>query len=401
MLAGKRCLAVGAGPEQLSAIRRAQALGGRVLALDGNPQAPGLALADEAQVLDIRDAEAVVAWARARGVDLTLPAPIGRWLTTQAAVHDALGLRGVSLSAARLCTDKHLFHQALAGRGVNLPWQKAFEQPAQAKVADPSAWPFPLVLKPTQGAGSRGVRVLADLAEWQQQGPALLAQPCYADGLLLEAFVAGQVLGIDGAMQRGQLTLTLVREKHMSPLPHRVELAYRAPARLPAPAWPEIEAQLGQALRLLQVDGSVFHADGIWTPDGRFVLIELSARPSGLMISSRLVPACTGVDFLGQALALHALGEGDFRPRQALPTLLEYWHPPPGRLHRVPDAGELRRWPGVIDCEVGLQPAQTLQPPTHIGELLGRGHLLACRPDWTALEALRERALALFELEAS
>ena len=48
----KTVLFVGAGRHQRRAILRAQELGLRVVAVDRNPDAPGLAVADEVEVVD-------------------------------------------------------------------------------------------------------------------------------------------------------------------------------------------------------------------------------------------------------------------------------------------------------------------------------------------------------------
>ena len=53
-------LFVGAGRHQRRAILRARELGLRVVAVDRNPEAPGLEHADEAEVVDFVDVEGVI-----------------------------------------------------------------------------------------------------------------------------------------------------------------------------------------------------------------------------------------------------------------------------------------------------------------------------------------------------
>jgi formate-dependent phosphoribosylglycinamide formyltransferase (GAR transformylase) len=62
-------LFVGAGRHQRRAIERAQELGLRVVAVDRNPDALGLRAADEAEVVDFADVDAVVEVARRHAVD--------------------------------------------------------------------------------------------------------------------------------------------------------------------------------------------------------------------------------------------------------------------------------------------------------------------------------------------
>ena len=58
---------VGAGRHQRRAIERARELGLRVVAVDRNADAPGLAAADEGEVVDFTDVEAVTEVGRRHG----------------------------------------------------------------------------------------------------------------------------------------------------------------------------------------------------------------------------------------------------------------------------------------------------------------------------------------------
>ncbi|MBA3347973.1 MAG: lactate dehydrogenase, partial [Actinobacteria bacterium] len=62
-------LFVGAGRHQRRAIIRARELGIRVVAVDRNPDAPGLAEADVAEPVDFTDVAAVTEVARRHAVD--------------------------------------------------------------------------------------------------------------------------------------------------------------------------------------------------------------------------------------------------------------------------------------------------------------------------------------------
>jgi biotin carboxylase len=114
-------LAVGAGPEQLTAIRKALDLGYRTIAIDGNANAPGLSIADKGIHMNIMDASDVLNLAKELSVEATLPVPLGNPLITQGIVNDALGLSGVSQSAAELCTNKAAFQRLATRHGVRMP----------------------------------------------------------------------------------------------------------------------------------------------------------------------------------------------------------------------------------------------------------------------------------------
>ena len=75
---GKTVLFIGAGRHQRRAIERVQELGVRVVAVDGNPDAPGLQLADAGEAVDFTDVEAVAAVGRAHSVDGVMTVAAGR-----------------------------------------------------------------------------------------------------------------------------------------------------------------------------------------------------------------------------------------------------------------------------------------------------------------------------------
>ena len=99
-------LFVEAGVTQRDAIVRAQASGFRVVAVDGDPRAPGLVLADEADELDFRDLESIIAFARRHAIDGVLTVGSDRAVPVVAAVAEALGLPGIGSETAQVMRNK-------------------------------------------------------------------------------------------------------------------------------------------------------------------------------------------------------------------------------------------------------------------------------------------------------
>jgi formate-dependent phosphoribosylglycinamide formyltransferase (GAR transformylase) len=96
----KTVLFVGAGRHQRRAIAQARARGLRVVAVDRNPEAPGLAEADVAEVVDFSDVAAVVEVGRRHAVDGVLTISADRAVPVVAAVAEALGLPGIGTETA-------------------------------------------------------------------------------------------------------------------------------------------------------------------------------------------------------------------------------------------------------------------------------------------------------------
>ena len=109
---------IGASSESIHAIKIAHKLGLKVVAFDGNPQAPGLADADMAYPVDIRFPGKIFNILDQDRPSAVIPVPIGRYLTTTGAVNDRYGTLGVSEKSAILCTDKYCFHNKLNKYGL-------------------------------------------------------------------------------------------------------------------------------------------------------------------------------------------------------------------------------------------------------------------------------------------
>jgi len=99
-------LFVGAGRHQRRAILRAKELRLRVAAVDRNPDAPGLAEADIAKVVDFSDVDAVLKATARLKIDGVLTVSADRAVPVVAAVAEARGLPGIGTETAHLMTHK-------------------------------------------------------------------------------------------------------------------------------------------------------------------------------------------------------------------------------------------------------------------------------------------------------
>jgi len=78
----------------MGAIARAREIGYEVYASDGSKEAPGLRLANASQVIDVKDVEGNLAWAKKLGINGVLSYASDISLPTVLAVRPALGLPG-------------------------------------------------------------------------------------------------------------------------------------------------------------------------------------------------------------------------------------------------------------------------------------------------------------------
>lgn len=383
-------LCVGAGSEQIPAIMAAHRLGLRVVAVDIRSDAPALALADVGLHINTADENAVIGIAEQHSISAVLPAPIGRYLTTVGAVNDALELRGVSRTAAKACTDKWKFHQLLAQSGLNQPRRELVDNASNLSDVLHKIG-LPCVVKPRFGSGSRGVMVINTLMQ------AVKLQEQFdqnAASILVEEFVEGVALGVDAVMQSGKCEVVLLREKQLTPLPYRVEMTYLGPARLSDVTSARIHQTVQRCAMALGLDNCLLHADLIIPPATEPVVIEMSGRPSGLSISSKMVPLATGVDFLVQGINLVLGKPTQFLARQGNPVVLKYLPIAPGRIMRSPTSTVLRTEEGLLEFACPVKVGDVLQKITTAQDSLSRGYVLTTGSNLAAALLTADKVIA-------
>jgi biotin carboxylase len=348
-------------------------------------------------VVDFHDPEAAAATICARAPDLRgVVATEGETPALVAALVAArLGLAHNPPAAARAARDKHLQRQTLAAAGVPVP---PF---ARVAIDDPAPpLPYPVVVKPTFLAASRGVMRADDDAGYdaaRRRLAALLARPevqaldpAGAATMLVEGFVAGPEVALEGLLSAGALDVLALFDKP-DPLdgPFFEETLYVTPSRHPAATQRAIADVVDAAARALGLAWGPVHAELRLGPDGPVVL-EVAARAIG-GLCGRVLRFGVGVG-LEDLIVRHALGrpvrDAHLRPEAAGVMMIP-----------IPAAGVLRAVDGldaarahVDDVVVTARLEQELVPlpegDSYLGFLFARGATPA------AVEAALRRAHA-------
>ena len=296
----KRALVIGASGEAEYAIRSAQQRGYYVAAVDGNPEAEGFAFADKSIVADIKDVDLLKERIDGYQPQVVLPVPIGRYLTTTGVVNDCYGLKGVSEKSATLCTDKYAFHQLLSKHGLRDGECLLIEAGESSRLAIERCNEYlkgfgyeNAILKPRYGSGSRGVAMLSR----DENAADYIGDSSEIDeDTILEPAYPGCEYGVDGMVVDGVFDLILLREKLISEAPYRQAVAYIA-NHVDGEKRAIARRYLQEIAALLGFRNCIVHCDLIWT--GReFMVIEISARPSGHNLHNLFVPIVTGINMI-------------------------------------------------------------------------------------------------------
>lgn len=370
-MAPKRLHILGGGFYQLPAIRTAQALGHEVLVTDMYEERPGYGLAQAHEVIDIVDMERTLEAARRHKVDGILCDTTDVGVPTMAYVADELGLPGIGLEVALNFTDKLRMRERAAAAGVPGPAFRAVRSVEELWRAAQEIG-LPLVIKPTDSQGSRGVQILrsadeieAAFEETLRHSPQKVA--------IAEGFLRGTEVTVEGVCIDGQPYVVGISDKdHYA---HRPEVASRLtyPADLPPETMARIVEVNASVVRALGLNTGVTHAEYFVGDD--VYLVEIAARGGGSHVYSHIVPYLAGVDvprmYIEHALGIPMTTPPDGTPRAANLAFFEF---DLGRVKAVRGVDEAKAIPGVevllLNFEVGDELVAAQEDRTRHGQAL-------------------------------
>lgn len=398
----KSVLFVGAGRHQRRAILRAQELGLRVVAVDRNPDAPGLAVADVGEAVDFTDVAAVTEVGRRHGVDGVLTISADRAVPIVAAVAEDLGLPGIGRETAHLMTHKIAMRRTLADAGVPQP-RFAGARDLQSARAALETVGVPAVLKPADSGGQRGIFFIGSEDELDAHLHAALAESGGGE-VIVEGFHDGLEMNGIVIVRNGEaIPLTLSDRLRPPGIGFGVGWIHVYPASIYGFQLEEAERVVLHAVHALGMRDGIAFPQLIAADDGTLRVVEVAARiPGGQMAD--LVRHAVGIDLVEVALRT-ALGEEIpdelVLPRFKQPLAIRFLTAQPGPLPtgKIVSIGPLDpvlAAPGVVQADTYLQVGETIRPVRLDGDR--RGYVIAIAD--TSVDALRlaEDATRLLEV---
>lgn len=255
---------------------------------------------------------------------------IGSDLATVAVNHvaDKLGLIGNSLECTDLTTNKYLMRERLKAGGIPCPdYSLALE-------GEPCGIGFPLIVKPVDRSGSRGVSLVRDVSSLAAAVQEARVQS-FNSQVIIEQYIEGRELSVEAISWQGKHYILQFTDKETTGAPHFVEKAHHQPADLASSQKSELSKLVRNSLDCLGVVYGASHSEFKITDGGEIYMIEVGARMGGDCIGSDLVRLSTGYDYLG---AVVEVAMGSF----AEPVLtnsrhsgIHYVLPTPGVLNAV------------------------------------------------------------------
>lgn len=293
-------LVIGAGIHQIPGILKLKEKGHYVVAVDGDSSAEGKDIADEFYQVDIKNSKEVISLIEGRNLKLDSAMCFSTEiaLRTVADINEHFGLVGLNQKEVLVATDKAAQRRVLKESGLPTPGFIELHAGYDDNVL--STLRLPLVVKPTDNAGSRGVALVREKEELKSVITESLKESKYDAKVVVEEFVPGLEFTVEALIIAGSVHVLGISEKK-KPINNytvSVELFYNSPfVNLHRE---EIESVVKPFLLNCGFDNTITHTEIIYSYlDHKFYVVETTVRSGGFHIFDKILPGITGLDIIG------------------------------------------------------------------------------------------------------
>lgn len=300
----KRLMLLGGSRYLLPVIEAAKKLQIYTITCDYLPDNFAHKFSDEYCNVSIIDKEAVLAAAKELKIDGIMSFACDPGVATAAYVAEKLGLPACGpYESVRILQNKGLFRKFLADNGFVVPVAKSYKDIATAvKEADQFNWP--IIVKPTDSAGSKGVTRVDDPSQLEESIRYALSFS-HSDEFIIEDFIEkkgfssdSDGFSVDGELKFVSFSSQRFDEKADNPY---TPSAYSWPSSISKEHQEELRSEIQRLLKLLNMRTSVYNIETRESTAGKAYIMEVSPRGGGNRLSEMLRYA-TGVDLITNAV---------------------------------------------------------------------------------------------------
>ena len=283
----RKLLLLGGSEAQLISIKKAKELGYYTVLCDFLPDNPGQYIADSFHLVSTTDKDAVLAVAKDEQIDGIVAYSSDPAAPTAAYVANAMGLQGMNYDVARNFCEKHLFREFLINNKFNVPQSVEVKVPYELNSIDYSKLQFPIIVKPTDSSGSKGITVLEDAAGLVN---ALKYAQEYSRNktLIIEEFIIrdhpyvieAEVFTLNGKVVSWGL-INSIRDQKSNPL---LPSAYSYPLDLPEERKFIVKSEISRLVAATGNTSGAFNIEMIIDRHNRLFFLDAGPRNGGNML---------------------------------------------------------------------------------------------------------------------
>ena len=208
-------------------------------------------------------------------------------------IADRLGLIGNTLDCTLVTTNKYEMRKRLIANDLPCPQFNLIEK---IEDLDLEKIEFPLIIKPIDRSGSRGI-VKVTKKEELYEAIEIAKSVSFSKEILVEEFAEGNEYSVECISQNGEHHLLQITKKYTTGAPHFIETGHIQPSGLDEKIKNKVKEIILKSLTVLGIKNGASHSE-IKIFNNEIKIIEIGARMGGDFIGSDLVKYSTGIDFL-------------------------------------------------------------------------------------------------------
>ena len=282
-------LVFGVGSLQKSIIARAKRMGYFVVGIDPLEKAYVKEDCDAFEVVGGKDFEGTCAVVEKYNVKGIVTTSTDKPLVMMARVAEKYKMPFFSVETAIWSTDKYLMKQRFLKGGIPCAQGKTI-----SIVDDVDDLHFPLIIKPRDNSGSRGVKLCRNKLELLDSMHEALDES-RMDNVLVEEYIEGKEYSIEALHYNGKTEVIQFTEKETTEFPYNVELGHIQPADISDSDKEKIRQLIERIGKIFNFENCASHTELKINERGIFI-IETSPRLGGDFINSYLTPLSTGIN---------------------------------------------------------------------------------------------------------
>lgn len=308
----KKILLLGGSRFLIPVIKAAKNLGYYTITCDYLPDNIAHKYSDEYCNVSIIDKDAVLEAASRLNIDGVMSFACDPGVTTAAYVAEKLGLpHGGSYQSVSILQNKGKFREFLTKHGFNVPMAKKYTSIEDAlQDIEKELFNWPVIIKPTDSAGSKGVSMVDDRAKLRESMQHALSFS-HMNEFIVEDYLKKEghssdtdCFSIDGELKFVSFSAQRFDENAENPY---TPAAYSWPATITEVHQKELTEEIQRLLKLLNMQTALYNVETRECTDGKAYIMEVSPRGGGNRLSEMLRYA-TGVDLITNAVRA-AVGE--------------------------------------------------------------------------------------------
>lgn len=218
-------------------------------------------------------------------------------------IAEKLGLTGNGMESVGLSTNKYNMRKAFKKNNDPIPEHCRSDELTEEVL---EKFNFPLIVKPVDRSGSRGITKINSKAELRQAVDTA-KELSFDKQAMIEEYVEGSEYSVEYISYEGRHYFLALTEKYTTGAPHFIEKGHMQPAEVSEITLNNVRNVVEHALDSLKIRYGASHSEIKIDENGVIKIIEIGGRMGGDCIGSDLVRLSTGYDYVNMVIDV-ALG---------------------------------------------------------------------------------------------